>query len=49
MKHFLDQDGAEIPDMIRSSSGKLKEMIDNLLEYSQTNTVKKEKNSSIIY
>jgi hypothetical protein len=35
-------------DMIRSSSGKLKEMIDNLLEYSQTNTIKKEKNSSII-
>jgi signal transduction histidine kinase len=44
---ILDQDGAEILDMIRSSSGKLKEMIDNLLEYSQTNTIKKEKNSSI--
>lgn len=44
---ILDQDGTEILDMIRSSSSKLKEMIDNLLEYSKTNTIKKEKNSTI--
>lgn len=44
---FTDQDGNDILDMIRSSSSKLKEMIDNLLEYSKSNIIEKEKNSKI--
>ena len=43
----MDQQGNEIINLIKSSSNKLKEMIDNLLIYSKSNTIEKE-NTSVI-
>ena len=43
----IDQQGNEIINLIKSSSNKLKEMIDNLLIYSKSNTIEKE-NTSVI-
>jgi signal transduction histidine kinase len=43
----LSKEGCEIINLIQSSSVKLKDMIDSLLDYSKSNTIEKEKNTKI--
>lgn len=44
---LIDTEGIEILNLIKSSSGELKEMIDSLMDYSKFNVIKKEKNTVI--
>ena len=43
----IDEDGKEIINLIKSSSAKLREMIDSLLAYSKSNVIEKENNSEV--
>ena len=43
----INEEGTQILSMIKSSSEKLKELIDSLLDYSKSNVIEKEKNTKI--
>lgn len=43
----IDEDGKEVINLIKSSSSKLREMIDSLLSYSKSNVTDKDNNSEI--
>ncbi len=43
----IDEDGKEIINLIKSSSAKLREMIDSLLAYSKSNVIEKENNTEV--
>ncbi|MDG2431767.1 HAMP domain-containing sensor histidine kinase, partial [Flavobacterium sp.] len=43
----VDEEGKEIINLIKTSSDTLKEMIDNLLEFSKSNIIEKENNTTI--
>ncbi|MFV8269377.1 sensor histidine kinase [Flavobacterium sp. GT2N3] len=44
---IIDEDGKEIIHLIKTSSSKLREMIDSLLAYSKSNILEKENNSEV--
>ncbi|MBC5841973.1 HAMP domain-containing histidine kinase [Flavobacterium sp. F-380] len=46
-KESIDQEGTQILSLIKSSSERLKELIDSLLDYSKSNVIDKEKNTNI--
>ncbi|RKS94209.1 GAF sensor signal transduction histidine kinase [Flavobacterium limicola] len=43
----IDEDGKEVINLIKSSSSKLREMIDSLLSYTKSNATEKDNNSEI--
>lgn len=43
----INEEGSQILSLIKSSSEKLKELIDSLLDYSKSNVIEKEKNTKI--
>ncbi|MBX9888794.1 MAG: HAMP domain-containing histidine kinase [Flavobacteriaceae bacterium] len=46
-KESIGQEGTQILSLIKSSSERLKELIDSLLDYSKSNVIDKEKNTNI--